>query len=165
MITGKTVKTTKTNQLMAFLTVEDMVGTVEVIVFPRDYEANRAVLTEDNKIFVRGRVSLGDEARGKLVCERIIPFDSLPRILWVQFEDKASWFAGEQKFLSLIADSDGSDQVGIFLKKERARKLLGISNTVRADEALVEKLTLKYGKENVKVVEKPIENREIIKYN
>ena len=165
MITGKTVKTTKTNQLMAFLTVEDMVGTVEVIVFPRDYEANRAVLTEDNKIFVRGRVSLGDEARGKLVCERIIPFDSLPRILWVQFEDKASWFAGEQKFLSLIADSDGSDQVGIFLKKERARKLLGISKTVRADEALVEKLALKYGKENVKVVEKPIENREIIKYN
>ncbi len=165
MITGKTVKTTKNNQLMAFVTIEDMVGTVEVIVFPKDFEASRPILNEDNKVFVRGRVSLGDETKGKLVCERIIPFDSLQKDLWVQFPDKAAWLAAEREFMGLIADSDGSDQVIIFLKKERAKKLLGIRNTVKADQALLGKLALKYGKDNVKVVEKPIENRGIIKYN
>ncbi len=165
MIAGKTVKTTKHNQLMAFLTIEDMVGTVEVLVFPKDYEANRAVLTEDNKVFVRGRVSLGDEAKGKLVCEKIIPFDGLPKTLWIQFEDKASYFAGEKELFGLLFGSDGNDRVGIFLQKERAKKLLGISCTVKADTGLLEKLSSKYGKENVKVVEKPIENRGIIKYN
>ncbi|MCI8465604.1 MAG: DNA polymerase III subunit alpha [Lachnospiraceae bacterium] len=166
MITAKTVKTTKTNQLMAFLTVEDMVGTVEVLVFPRDYEANRAILVEDNKVFVRGRVSLGDEARGKLVCEKIIPFDGLPKTLWIQFADKASYFAEEGELLKLLSDSDGSDRVGIFLQKERAKKFLGVSCCVSAtDEALLEKLAFKYGKENIKVIEKPIENRERIQYN
>ncbi|MCI8506105.1 MAG: DNA polymerase III subunit alpha [Lachnospiraceae bacterium] len=165
MITAKTVKTTKQNQLMAFLTVEDMVGTVEVLVFPRDYEANRALLVEDNKIFVTGRVSLGDEAKGKLICEKIVPFDGLPKTLWLQFADKASYFAGEEELMKLIADSDGNDQVGIFLQKERAKKFLGISCSVRADEELLEKLALKYGAENVKVVEKPIENRGRIQYN
>ncbi len=166
MITAKTVKTTKQNQLMAFLTVEDMVGTVEVLVFPRDYEANRAILVEDNKIFVRGRVSLGDEAKGKLICERVIPFDGLPKTLWIQFADKASYFAGEKELLALLADSDGNDRVGIFLQKERAKKFLGISAGVSAaDEGLLGKLALKYGKENVKVVEKPIENRGRIQYN
>ncbi|QNM05067.1 DNA polymerase III subunit alpha [Qiania dongpingensis] len=165
MITGKTVKTTKTNQLMAFLTIEDMVGTVEVIVFPRDYENSRALLVEDNKVFIRGRVSLGDENKGKLVCEKIIPFDSLPKTLWIQFDDKESYFGGEEELLKLLSDSDGSDQVGIFLKKERAKKLLGLGHTVQAEAGLLEKLAVKYGKENVKVVEKPIENRGIIKYN
>lgn len=165
MITAKTVKTTKQNQLMAFLTVEDMAGTVEVLVFPRDYEKNRAILVEDNKVFVRGRVSLGDEAKGKLICEKIIPFDGLPKLLWIQFADKASYFAEEAELLDFLADSDGNDRVGIFLQKERAKKFLGISHTVRADEELLEKLALKYGKENVKVVEKPIENRERIQYN
>lgn len=37
MIAAKTVKTTKTNQMMAFLTLEDLRGTLEVIVFPKDY--------------------------------------------------------------------------------------------------------------------------------
>ena len=57
IIAEKTVKHTKTNQMMAFLTVEDLFGTVEVVVFPRDYEKYRQYLEEDNKIFVKGRVS------------------------------------------------------------------------------------------------------------
>ena len=57
-----------------------------MIVFPRDYENNRDLLTEDEKLFI-GRVSLGDEPVGKLVCEQVIPFDAVPRQLWLQFED------------------------------------------------------------------------------
>ena len=165
MITAKTVKTTKHNQLMAFVTIEDMVGTVEVIVFPRDYEAGRAVLNEDSKVFVYGKVSLGDEPKGRLVCERLIPFDAVPKELWIQFPDKQSWFSAEQEFRGLISDSDGPDQVVIYLKKERAKKFLGLRDSVKADAALLGKLTAKYGEENVKVVEKAIENKRAIQYN
>lgn len=165
MITAKTVKTTKHNQLMAFVTIEDMVGTVEVIVFPRDYEAGRAVLNEDGKVFVYGKVSLGDEPKGRLVCERLIPFDAVPKELWIQFPDKQSWFSAEQEFRGLISDSDGPDQVVIYLKKERAKKFLGLRDSVKADAALLGKLTAKYGEENVKVVEKAIENKRAIQYN
>ena len=165
MITAKTVKTTKHNQLMAFVTIEDMVGTVEVIVFPGDYEAGRTVLNEDNKVFVYGKVSLGDEPKGRLVCERLIPFDAVPKELWIQFPDKQSWFSAEQEFRGLISDSDGPDQVVIYLKKERAKKFLGLRDSVKADAALLGKLTAKYGEENVKVVEKAIENKRAIQYN
>ena len=79
MITGKTVKTTKHDQLMAFITLEDLVGTVEVIVFPRDYEKYREYLNEDEKIYVRGRVSLSEDAKGKLICERVVAFSQIPK--------------------------------------------------------------------------------------
>ena len=133
--------------------------------FPKDYEAGRAMLNEDNKVFVYGKVSLGDEPKGRLVCERLIPFDAVPKELWVQFPDKQSWFSAEQEFRGLISDSDGPDQVVIYLKKERAKKFLGLRDSVKADEALLGKLTAKYGEENVKVVEKAIENKRAIQYN
>lgn len=74
LVAGKVVKTTRSNQLMAFITLEDLMGSVEVIVFPKNYEADRDVLTEDSKIFIKGRVSLGDEPVGKLVCEQVTHF-------------------------------------------------------------------------------------------
>ncbi len=84
MITGKTIKYTKTNKTMAFLTLEDLVGTVEIVVFPRDYEKNTQFLTMDRKVFVRGRVSCEDDKPSKLICEKIWPFEDVPQELWVQ---------------------------------------------------------------------------------
>ncbi len=54
LIAGKTIKYTKDNKIMAFLTIEDLVGTVEVIVFPKTYEQSASFLTEDAKVFVQG---------------------------------------------------------------------------------------------------------------
>ena len=89
MITEKTIKHTKTNQMMAFITVEDLLGTVEVVVFPRDYEKNRDYLEVDSKVFVRGRVSEEDDKPSKMICEKIIPFERTKKELWIQFPDKA----------------------------------------------------------------------------
>ena len=88
MITAKKVKTTRTSQLMAFVSLEDMVGTVEALVFPKIYEKNKQYLTEDSKVFLRGRASIGDDPVGKLVCEEVIPFSAIPNELWLQFEDQ-----------------------------------------------------------------------------
>ena len=153
LVTGKTVKTTRTGQLMAFITLEDLMGSVEVIVFPRDYENNRDLLTEDEKLFIRGRVSLGDEPVGKLVCEQVIPFDAVSRQLWLQFEDMAGYQATEAELMELLKSSEGNDQVIIYLKKERAKKMLPPNWNVMADAGLLNRLYCKVGEKNVKVVE------------
>ena len=153
MITGKTVKTTRNNKMMAFITVEDLVGSVEVIVFPKDYESKRELLNQDAKVFIQGRVSVGDDPVGKLICERVIPFDSVPRELWLQFADKESYFACEPEILEILKSSEGQDQVVIWLKKERAKKLLPANWNILADQEIIATLTKKLGEENVKLVE------------
>ena len=153
LVTGKTVKTTRTGQLMAFITLEDLMGSVEVIVFPRDYENNRDLLTEDEKLVIRRRVSLGDEPVGKLVCEQVIPCDAVSRQLWLQFEDMAGYQAAEAELMELLKSSEGNEQVIIYLKKERAKKMLPPNWNVMADAGLLNRLYCKVGEKNVKVVE------------
>ena len=158
LVAGKVVKTTRSNQLMAFITLEDLMGSVEVIVFPKNYEADRDVLTEDSKIFIKGRVSLGDEPVGKLVCEQVIPFDAVPRQLWLQFEDMAGYQATEAELIGILKESEGPDSVVIYLKKERAKKILPANWKVEAAGELMETLICKLGEKNVKLVEKNLIN-------
>ena len=157
MVAGKTVKTTRTNQLMAFITLEDLMGSVEVIVFPKDYEANRELFTEDAKLFIRGRVSVGDDPVGKLVCEQVVPFEDTPKELWVQFADKGAYRESEQKLLSQLKSSEGKDRVVIYLQKERAKKMLPPSWNVHVTDQLLQGLQHELGEKNVKVVEKGLE--------
>ena len=158
LVAGKVVKTTRSNQLMAFITLEDLMGSVEVIVFPKNYEADRDILTEDSKIFIKGRVSLGDEPVGKLVCEQVIPFAKVPRELWLQFEDKEMYQAMEGIILGILKESEGPDRVVIYLKKERAKKILPANWKVEAAGELLDTLVCKLGEKNVKLVEKNLIN-------
>ncbi len=158
MITGKLVKTTRTGQMMAFITLEDLTGTMEVIVFPKDYEKNREVLVEEQKIFVRGRASIGEEPVGKLVCERIIPFSSIPRQLWLQFSSKAAYDQMIDQVMDTLRTSEGFDSVAIYLAAERARKILPANWRVSCEPEFLSKLYKILGENNVKVVEKTIES-------
>ena len=201
MISNKTVKYTKTNQVMAFLELEDLVGTVEIVVFPRDYEKYGSLLTEDAKIFVKGRVSVEEDKDAKMICEQIVGFDEaaqakespfstgrfggtgrrnyssgrtmtgrtpvqgaagsqstgrqsgrMPAGLWIQFPDAESYFTREKELLDAIADSDGNDDVVIFLKSTRGIKVLPPNRRVHADEELMQRLQGLFGEENVKTV-------------
>ena len=80
ILTDKKIKYTKNNKVMAFLTVEDLVGTVEVVVFPRDYEKSQQFLNEEGRVFIQGRVSAEDDRASKLILEKIRPFDNLSLI-------------------------------------------------------------------------------------
>ncbi len=157
MITSKTIKYTKQNKVMAFVTLEDLAGAVEVVVFPRDYEKNQQYLNEDAKVFIRGRVSEEDEAASKLICEKVIPFEQTKRELWLQYADKESYLKGEAELFDLLHDSDGKDAVVIYCKKEKAIKRLAANRSVNADKLLLNKLTNYLGESCVKVIEKPIE--------
>ena len=158
MITEKTIKHTKTNQMMAFITVEDLLGTVEVVVFPRDYEKNRDYLEVDSKVFVRGRVSEEDDKPSKMICEKIIPFERTKKELWIQFPDKATFLDEEQIVYGYLAGSDGDDEVMIYCAKERAVKKLPKNRNIGINEQILSRLMNHFGEKRVKVVEKPIEN-------
>ena len=158
MITEKTIKHTKTNQMMAFITVEDLLGTVEVVVFPRDYEKNRDYLEVDSKVLVRGRVSEEDDKPSKLICEKIIPFEQTKKELWIQFPDKETFLDQEQIVYGYLADSDGDDEVMIYCAKERAVKKLPKNRNIGINEQILSRLMNHFGEKRVKVVEKPIEN-------
>ena len=158
MLTGKTIKYTKTNQVMAFITLEDLVGTVEIVVFPRDYEKYHAYLTEDAKIFVRGHANVEEEKNGKLICEKIYGFDDSKKELWLQFANLKEYEEKEKELFPLLDDSDGNDEVIIYIAQEKRMKRLARSHSVKADSRLVNVLTNFLGEGNVKVVEKNVEN-------
>ena len=158
IIADKTTKYTKNNKTMAFLTLEDLAGTVEIVVFPKDYEKNQPYLTEENKVFVRGRVSEEDEAASKLICESVIPFEQTKKELWLQYEGKADFLAREAELYDLIKESDGDDQVVIYCKAEKAVKRLPRSRNIHVEPGILSRLTNYLGESCVKVIEKPIEN-------
>ena len=158
-ITEKTMKATKTNQMMAFVTLEDLLGTVEVVVFPRDYEKNRNLLEVDRKVFIKGRVSEEDDKPSKLICEKVVPFNQIKRELWIQFPDKADYLKNEQLVYGYLADSEGEDEVVIYCQAERAVKRFPKNRNIQISPQVLSKLMNHYGEKRVKVVEKTIENK------
>ncbi len=208
MIVDKNIKYTKNDQIMAFLNIEDLVGNVEVVVFPRDYAKYGEILKEDAKVFIKGRASMEEEKDGKILLEQAVtfeeaaskqnPFESpnryarqnnsatrgvvssylaekkiqvqapkeeppkmnkLPDGVWIQFENRFDYASGEKKLFEAIKDSEGTDQVVVFIKDTKAIKVLPQNWNVCANEDLICKLNLIFGKENVKILTKPIENR------
>ena len=233
LIADKTVKYTKNDKIMAFLNLEDLIGNVEIVVFPQAYEKYSTLLTEDAKVFIRGRVSLEEDKDGKLICDQIISFEDaqaaveakqplfprnyggrggssrsgsygngsaggyrnagnsngqyqggsasayggqtgqrpqadsapqkgMPAGVWIQFQNVDAYKEREQELLQTMADSDGNDDVVIFLRDTKNYKILPANLRVKADEILQEKLYTQFGKENVKFITKPIENRSKI---
>ena len=168
MITEKTIKYTKNNKVMAFLTLEDLLGTVEVIVFPNSYEKYHDLLNEDEKVFITGRANVEEDKNGKIICEKIVAFDQVKRELWIQFETKESFEEKEQKLYEMLHDSDGKDTVVIYISSLKAMKRLPDNYNICANEELTGRLKMVFGEGNVKVVEKSrlsIEQGEDIKHN
>ena len=222
MIADKTIKYTKNDKVMAFLNLEDLVGNVEVVIFPKDYEKYSTLLLEDAKIFIKGRASVEEDKDAKLICEQIVSFEEagaaggapifrkpqyrgggqgsygqgngvqggngqqwngqgssgqqwngqggngqqwngqggngqpgvqkkgLPKGLWIQFQDAAAYRKKEQLLLNMLADSDGKDDVIIFLRTEKKMNLLPPNRRVNMDANLVKSLQAVFGEENVK---------------
>ncbi len=226
MIADRNIKYTKNDKVMAFLNLEDLVGNMEIVVFPRDYERYGSMLVEEARVFIKGRASMEEEKDGKLICEQVVSFQEaaqangaplfrnrynesfgsagfggggrnggygrqgggqyggrpegqgarqdgstgaegagrddvgqsggrpqkkVPSGIWIQFPDADNYFAREKELLTAIEDSDGNDDVVIFLKDTRAYKLLPPNRRVSADRALEQRLGGLFGGENVKI--------------
>ncbi|MBO4289226.1 MAG: DNA polymerase III subunit alpha [Lachnospiraceae bacterium] len=153
IITAKTKKTTKNGQIMAFVTIEDVTGNLEVIIFPRDYDRYKDVLEPDRRVFIRGRVSIGDDPVGKLVCERVQDIDDLPKELWVRFADAAAFEAGRGKLTNILAGHGAT----VYLEKER--KKIAAKQTIPGEvpEDDIYRLKVLFGEENVKLTQKKLD--------
>ena len=149
MIMDKTVKTTKNGQLMAFLTIEDLVGTVEVLVFPQSFNTYRSVIDTSDKVFVTGRVSANADENGKLICEKIVSFDSVPQKLWIRFANMAEYQEKQEELTKILAPSDGHDSVIIYCAEEKLKKQLPPSMNVKVEAGLVAQLREVFGTKNV----------------
>ena len=160
IITEKTIKYTKQNKAMAFITIEDLFGTVEVIIFPRDYEKYSRYLNEDEKVFVAGHANVEEDKNGKLICEKIYSFDDTKRELWLQFATKEAFEEKEKELYSLLYGSDGNDEIVIYIASPRAMKRLGQNHNIHINPELVGNLTEFLGEKNVKIVEKSIEKKQ-----
>ena len=158
MITERTIKYTRNNKVMAFLTVEDLVGTVEVVVFPRDYEKWQTLITDDARVFIQGRVNAEDDRPSKLILEKVHSFEDIPREIWIQFKDKAEYSAAEAELQSFLQSASGTSAVVIYLKDVKAMKRLPAAFCIRSNEEILSELKKKYGESNVKVVERVLKN-------
>ena len=158
MITERTIKYTRNNKVMAFLTVEDLVGTVEVVVFPRDYEKWQTLITDDARVFIQGRVNAEDDRPSKLILEKVHSFEDIPREIWIQFKDKAEYSAAEAELQSFLQSASGTSAVVIYLKDVKAMKRLPAALRIRINEEILGELKKKYGESNVKVVERVLKN-------
>ena len=158
MITDKNIKYTKTNKVMAFLTLEDLVGTVEIVAFPRDYEKWHSLLEEEAKVFIQGRVSAEDDRPSKLILEKVRSFDEIPREVWLQFKDRAEYGQEEAELQKILKKNRGTSAVVIFLKDVKAMKRLPAAYQVEINETSLRELRQKYGESNVKLVERVLKN-------
>ena len=156
MISGVTIKYTKQSKAMAFINLEDLTGTVEVVIFPNSYEKARSLISEGNKVFIQGRVQVEEEKDAKLICQDIKSFDDCGREVWIRFANKDAYEAAEGQLTEIIRQMDGSDGLAIYLTEEKAIKRMGPNWTLAASLENLEVLYQNFGQENVQVVEKKI---------
>ena len=156
MLSGVTVKLTKTNQNMAFLTLEDLFGTVEIILFPRDYQKYRDVLVADTPLYVKGRASVSEES-GKLVAEEIIPMDQVPKEVWIQVENVGVFQEKQQALYDIIRQHSGERGLVVYSRKDKAIKRLPSYQNISGDSGVIRDLNQLFGEKNIKVTEKSIE--------
>ena len=152
MITEKKIKYTKNEKVMAFLQVEDLVGSVEVIVFPRDYEKYGNAVMEDSKVFIKGRVSVEEDKDAKLVCEQITTFEQMPKKLWIKFPTKDAFEQKRDTLFGILRGEEGKDNVVIYVENPKSMNPLSANWNVSAEVALIERLEEAFGEGNVKVV-------------
>lgn len=160
MIEAITVKTTKQGDNMAFVTLEDLYGTVEIVIFPRDYNRYKHLIVKDNKILIRGNASVTED-EGKLLLSSMYTFEDIKNDLdaekkevWVCFEDENAYNLNEKDFLHLLKEYKGRTPVFVQLRNSRTFKPMGERYRVLADDLLLENLKSRWGEKNVLIREK-----------
>lgn len=148
VIATKKIKFTKNNNMMAFVTIEDLYGTVEVIVFPTVYEKYSSIIKEDNPVVVRGKVSLKEEEELKILCDEIkLLSQAIVKKLYLNLQDSTKIEIVKQ----ILRKNPGNMPVVL---KLNSKKLLAANRDlwVNGSKELIKQLYVVLGEENVKVI-------------
>ena len=149
ILTGITQKTTKSNQIMAFLAIEDLVGTAEVLVFPKDYDRIRSRLVPESRVFIMGRASVEEDRPAKLIFSRICTFDEIPRKLWIRYPNEEACNADFAHLTEILSGSDGTVPVAVMCVEEKRPKALPASFAVDLADGTYERLVKEYGEDRI----------------
>lgn len=126
-------KATKTNNMMAFVELEDLYGTLEVIVFPKIYERCRSLLVQDTIVLVEGRVSQKEEEAAKIVCDNIKPLNKYSgKKLYVKINPEQQPGIIE-RLKSVLTEHKGIQPVILVNDAERAK---GKNAVMKADSSI-----------------------------
>jgi len=149
LLTNITTKTTRSNAIMAFLTIEDLVGTAEVLVFPKDYERVRSALRQDMRVFVIGRASVEEDKPAKLLFSDLCEFREVPRKLWIRYPDEAAFDRDRAGLEKLLSVSDGIVPVAAMCVAEKKPVPLGRGYSVNPEDGIIDRLTEVYGADRI----------------
>ena len=152
IITGRRNKTTRNNSQMAFLTLEDLYGSIDVLVFPKIYERFSPIMAVDSIVFLTGRVSLREDEAPKLLCERVVPYEQFiarPQTLYLKLERGKENLWDEAK--GVLAANRGETPVKVYF--EQANQVRSVSRDLfcTVNDALMADLIKIFGKNCVKV--------------
>jgi DNA polymerase-3 subunit alpha len=153
IITETTKKITKKNDMMAFVKLEDLYGTIEVIIFPKHFEKYKSLITNDALVIITGRVSMREEEQPKVICEGMKPISKVKsEKVYIQMNDTDTINKAMAELKPLLMEHKGSTPVYLFSKKERNTFRLARELWIDSEEEIIETLRKKFGSVNVKVV-------------
>jgi DNA polymerase III subunit alpha len=159
IITEKKTKTTKSNNMMAFITLEDLYGSMEIIIFPATLEKYEKLISVENIVLVKGRMSIREEEQPKIICEEIrtiknevnpIKKQKISK-LYLKVEKKYDNMELMKPLMSLLKFFKGDTPVCV-CDEEKNVKLVEREYWVRLNDSLLIELRSRLGEENVKVV-------------
>ncbi|MDO4961483.1 MAG: DNA polymerase III subunit alpha [Eubacteriales bacterium] len=150
IVLERKVKTTRTNKQMAFLTVEDIYGQFEALLFPDTFERYRALTEPDSKIFILGRASIGRDETASIIASRLVDVKDIKKELWIAFKDMQDYRERASELDDLCFENQGNTGVVVYLKQERKAKKLGKDLSVKLSHESRSAFEAAFGKENVK---------------
>jgi DNA polymerase-3 subunit alpha len=135
MVSSMRTTTTKKGEPMAFVQLEDVTGSVEVVVFNSTYAAARGLLVEDAVLVVKGRVDHKQQGETKLVALEVSAFEAVPERREVRLKvDARSAPAGVIRELAgVVRDFPGEAPVYVDLVTSIGPKLLELGPDYRVD--------------------------------
>ncbi len=150
IVSGIKIKYTKKGDAMAFVTLEDLVGQAEVIVFPKTLTQYRSLLAEDRKVIINGKVSAEEEKDGKLIAERIDSIESVQKTLWVQYKDETERSDKINDIKKILSEHPGEDGLRGYISDQK-KVLHPDEGGTEISAQLVSELREVLGNDNVKV--------------
>ncbi|MDW8800073.1 DNA polymerase III subunit alpha [Clostridium sp. A1-XYC3] len=153
IIAAVTKKFTKNNDMMAFITVEDLYSTIEVVVFPKVFQRHKSLVNEDSMALIKGRVSIREEEQPKILCESIEPLlKANTGSLYLLIEDERTLKVLLPEVKSLLISFKGNTPVYLCTKKERKKFRLDTEFWVNEDLELMSTLRRKFGDDSIKII-------------
>ncbi|NRY60698.1 DNA polymerase III subunit alpha [Clostridium beijerinckii] len=148
-------KVTRNNSIMAFLKLEDLTGTIEVIVFPKTLEKVKELCVTDSLVIVKGRLSLKEDEPPKLICESIEPLEKVNTSkVYLRVDDKVAATILSKKLKELlIKEYIGDTPIYIFESKGKQKFRVPRDRWISLESDVMNLLRQTLGDENVKVLD------------